>query len=109
MKVYVDANPNMVAYVTEGRKVMFTSPLDTPHTNNEAEYEAVIAAIRNNDGDLEILSDSQLVVKQLNFEYSIKSDSLRRFATTVHDLCKGRNITFTWTPRGKNPAGKFLG
>lgn len=79
-------------------------------TNNEAEYMAVIQALRDNPGeDVDIMSDSELMVNQLNQEYAIKEDRLRRLAEEVWSLCEGRSVTFTWVPREKNKAGKILG
>ncbi|HLC59369.1 MAG TPA: RNase H family protein [archaeon] len=79
-------------------------------TNNEAEYLAVIAALEENkESEINILSDSQLMVKQLKQEYAIKEDRLRELAQKVWSLSEGRKITFTWIPREKNRAGKVLG
>jgi len=51
---------------------------DTEYTNNFAEYQAVIVAVRNikkrfadKQIDLRLRSDSELVIKQLNGEYSV--------------------------------------
>lgn len=79
-------------------------------TNNEAEYMAVIMALRENkDNNIQMQSDSQLVVNQLNRDYKIKEDRLRKLAEQVWELCEGRNVVFIWIPREKNKAGKILG
>ena len=79
-------------------------------TNNEAEYLGVIAALKENSGtDIHIHSDSQLIVNQLNHEYAIKEERLRKLAEEVWKLAEGRNVTFSWLPREKNKAGKVLG
>lgn len=79
-------------------------------TNNESEYLAVIAALKENkESNIQIQSDSQLIVNQLNKNYKIKEDRLKKLAEQVWGLCKGKNITFAWIPREKNKAGHVLG
>lgn len=79
-------------------------------TSNEAEFLAVIQALKENPGgDIEIFSDSELMVNQLNQTYAIKEDRLRKLAEEVWKLCEERNVSFAWVPRGKNKAGKVLG
>ena len=50
-------------------------------TNNIAEYSALLAgmeaAAKLNATELEILSDSELLVKQMNGEYRVKNEGLR--------------------------------
>lgn len=81
-------------------------------TNNEAEYLAIYSALSAaEDKDVEILSDSDLAVNQLNRKYHIKKDSLRKLFDKIQDLInkKGLNVKFVWVPREKNKAGKYLG
>ena len=50
-------------------------------TNNVAEYSALIAglekAVELGIGELEVFSDSELMVKQMRGEYKVKNDALR--------------------------------
>ncbi|MBU5537280.1 MAG: reverse transcriptase-like protein [Candidatus Aenigmatarchaeota archaeon] len=79
-------------------------------TNNEGEYLAIIAALKENtEKNISIYSDSQLVVNQLNHEFAIKNDKLRDLAQEIWKLSEDRNIHFYWIPRNKNKAGKVLG
>lgn len=79
-------------------------------TNNEAEFMAVVQALTDiPNEDIDVFSDSQLMVRQLTHEYAIKEDRLRKLAEKVWSLCEGRNVTFTWIPREENKAGKILG
>ena len=117
MKVFVDANPTTTCYVViplDGRKVTIIKELDKKHTNNEAEYLAVMSAMEDLNGDLEIYSDSQLVVNQLNHIWGIKEPRLRELAARVWHLDSHRNIssehtTYNWVSRKNNLAGKVLG
>jgi ribonuclease HI len=81
-------------------------------TSNEAEYLAVHSALqRAKSKDIEILSDSKLVVNQLNREWHIKDDRMRALFDKVQDIVKDRRltVTFKWIRRSENPAGKYLG
>ena len=107
MKIYTDSNPKTIAYISDKSFVKDITSLSL--TSNEAEYEAVLQALHDNIGDVDILSDSQLVVNQLNHKYNIREDRLRTLALKVWKLCEGRKVTFTWIPRKENLAGRLLG
>ncbi len=53
-------------------------------TNNVAEYSALIAgleqAIELGLGEIEVVSDSELMVKQMRREYKVKNEALRELA-----------------------------
>lgn len=65
-------------------------------TNNEAEYKALIFALKKLKAlygkdkakkmDIEILSDSQLLVKQMKGEYKIKEDKIKELFLTAWNL-----------------------
>ena len=81
-------------------------------TNNEAEYHAVIAALSNAkitsiNESIDICSDSQLIINQLNRRWNIKEDHLRKLAEQVWLLCKDLKVRFFWV--SNNMAGKVLG
>ena len=79
-------------------------------TNNEAEYHGVIAALTQiKEKSITIVSDSQLVVNQLNKNYKIKEPRLKKLAEQIWKLCKSREIKFKWVRREKNFAGHILG
>lgn len=78
-------------------------------TNNTAEYRAVIEAIvyahEDDSNQYEILTDSQLVVKQLNGEWQVKSEKLRSWYDNAKDLlidCP--HITIGWVKGTENRA-----
>lgn len=69
-------------------------------TNNEAEYEAVIAGLDAAKDlgavQIEIRADSELVVKQLNGEYRVKSPNLK----PLHARARSALADFEdWTAR----------
>jgi probable phosphoglycerate mutase len=76
-------------------------------TNNVAEYSALIAglekAVELHVGELEVVSDSELMVKQMRGEYKVKNEALRalslRAATLARELGK---VTYTAVRREHN-------
>ena len=77
------------------------------HTNNYAEYTALIVALeraaRMELKNIKCFLDSELVVKQLNGLYKIREESLKPLAAKVLALTNNfKSITFTHVHRGKN-------
>ncbi len=81
-------------------------------TNNQAEYRAIKSALEAVPAGavVEILSDAQIVICQLNGEYRVHDPSLWVLKAELMHLAhlKGLRVTFTWLPRGQNRAGKLL-
>jgi ribonuclease HI len=76
-------------------------------TNNQAEYWAIIAALeetaRLGAGAVDIKSDSELVVEQLNGRYRVKKASLRPLYQKVVQLIGSlESFTITHIPREQN-------
>lgn len=75
-------------------------------TNNEAEYEAIIAlmesAIEAGAPSVQIFGDSQLVVNQLNGTWAVRSASLHSYWFRAVDLMRKSNATISWIPREQN-------
>lgn len=68
-------------------------------TNNQAEYEALIAALKKakdlNINELKVYLDSELIVKQINREYKVKDKDLAKLFMQVHNLSINfENISF---------------
>lgn len=66
-------------------------------TNNEAEYNAIISALnwisKNlNNEDIEIISDSELVIKQINGEYKVKKEHLFKLYLEVMRIIEKNSI-----------------
>lgn len=95
----------------EGKgQIRLETPTDTGQTgtNNLAEYTAAIRALeylrsRGYRGPVEVLGDSQLVVRQVNGEYAVKAPHLVGLHERVRALARDfERITFTWVPRESN-------
>ena len=76
-------------------------------TNNEAEYEAIIAALQQAKSlkaeEVEIISDSELVVKQCRGEYKVKDAELAQLFIKIWNLRQGfKKVSFNHVLRTSN-------
>ena len=76
-------------------------------TNNQAEYKAVIAAIKKARElgalELEFFLDSELVVKQLNREYKVKNKELAPlFVVIYNEILNFKKVIFKHIRRELN-------
>ncbi len=82
-------------------------------TNNDAEYKAIIFAMKKfkalfgkaiaETSDVEIRADSELVVKQLNGEYRLVDPKIQQFFIEIWNLkFDFKSIKFRHIPREKN-------
>ena len=82
-------------------------------TNNQAEYLAIITALKNfqnSSKQIVIFSDSKNTVNQLNHEFAINNEQLRTLAQEAWLLIpKISDLQIKWIPRKENLAGKMLG
>ena len=76
-------------------------------TNNVAEYRALLAglasAVERGVDELEVVSDSELLVRQMRGEYKVKNETLRELVDEAHSLA-GRvgRVRFTAVRREHN-------
>lgn len=82
-------------------------------TNNEAEYEAYIFGLKKiaqligkekaKKSEIEIRSDSELLVNQLNGKYKIKDERMAKYFIEVWNLkLDFKNVYFVHIPREEN-------
>ena len=115
ISVYVDGsggtNSGFGFFVKETGESFYEKKPDI--TNNQAEYMAIIAALRKFEGTSEevtIFSDSKNTVNQLNHEFAINNEQLRDLAREAWSIIgKYSQLSIEWVPRNKNLAGKMLG
>jgi ribonuclease HI len=72
-----------------GEKVAELSEYLGHQTNNFAEYSGLLAALRyalEHGGALRVISDSELLVKQIKGQYKVKSPGLRELYDAAQDL-----------------------
>lgn len=80
------------------------------HTNNQAEYLALISALEHvrtySRGKIHCFLDSELVVKQLNGEYKVRDSNLRSLFSKLKSLEKNfEGLKYSHVPRN---TGKLL-
>jgi ribonuclease HI len=95
MRIYCDGsskgNPGLSAYafriVHEGIVCDKAEMLEGTHTNNEAEYYAILRAMQfiDNKNDVTAIfnSDSELIINQLNRIYKVKEPRLRKLRDEI--------------------------
>ncbi len=82
-------------------------------TNNVAEYKAMVFGLKKAkhllggekaaETDIEIRSDSQLLVSQLKGEYKVKEEELFQYFIEMWNLRQDfKSVSFTHIPREKN-------
>jgi len=88
-------------------------------TNNDAEYQAVIFALKKfkalfgkelaKKSEIEIRSDSELMVKQLNAEYKVLEENIQKLFLEIWNLkFDFGKIKFKLIPREKNREADLL-
>ena len=88
-------------------------------TNNEAEYKALIFALKKikqllgkskvKNVNIECYLDSELVVKQLNHKYKIIEENIQKnFITTWNSSIGFKSVKYFYIPRAKNREADHL-
>lgn len=88
-------------------------------TNNEAEYQAVIYALKKfkavfgkkiaEVSEVEVRSDSELLVNQMNGKYKLENEKIQKFFIEIWNLkIDFANVKFTAIPREKNKEADAL-
>ncbi len=101
------ASIGAVVYNVSGEEVHTVSRRLGRATNNEAEYQAVIAgleaALGLGGGSVDLRMDSQLIVRQLEFRYRVRNARLRPFFERVVELRRQfESFKVTHVPREQN-------
>ena len=85
--IYTDGSSNrragVVIQTPQGDKIQCMIRLDFPTTNNEAEYEALVAGLdlakATGAENIVVHCDSQVVTSQINDDYECKNDRMKRY------------------------------
>jgi len=122
LKIYTDGgargNPGPAAYgvvITdeEGKVLGKYSKYLGETTNNQAEYQAIHSALTKakemEARQVELFSDSELIVNQLNQKYKIKNEDLGKWFLKIWNLKQGiGKVSFKHIPREKNKEADLL-
>ena len=82
-------------------------------TNNVAEYRGLVAglamAVDLSVLDVEVVSDSELLVKQMRGEYKVKNEALRELSTQAASLARRLDtVAYTHVKRAHNELADSL-
>lgn len=89
-------------------------PFSEHATNNVAEYVAAIRALewlakQAYPGDVVLLGDSQLVIRQMQGEYQVRAEHLKAYHEHLNQLARRfRRVDFRWVPREQNERADTL-
>jgi len=113
-KLYVDGSSNdngsgagLVLHTPEGHKVTAAIRFEFTASNNEAEYEALLAGLRLADHlkaeSVDIFSDSQLIVNQVKGQYQTRDEKMAAYLKKVKEaLGKFTAFEIQQVPRAEN-------
>ncbi len=112
LKIYTDGasrgnpGPSAIAFifVIDESSIFQMNEFVGKQTNNQAEYQAIIKALleahKITQGDIEVFSDSELVIKQINGDYQVKNIHLLKLSQEVTHWKKFfQKVSFTHVPR----------
>ena len=86
--------------------------LDFPTTNNEAEYEALVARLdlakAAGAGNLIVHCDSQVIMSQINGEYECRSERMKKYLEEIKNRIDSLEVKFVQIPRKENEGADCL-
>ena len=96
----------MVIQTPEGDKIECMIRLDFPTTNNEAEYEALVAGLylakAASAENVVVHCYSQVVISQVNGGYECKNKRMKRYLEEVKNWISSIEVKFVQIPREEN-------
>ena len=102
----------VVIQTPEGDKIECIIRLDFPTTNNEAEYEALVAGLdlaRAADAENMIMHcDSQVIISQINGDYECRNERMKKYLEEVKSRISGLEVKFIQIPREENECADRL-
>ncbi|XP_061359497.1 uncharacterized protein LOC133303590 [Gastrolobium bilobum] len=119
-KVYVDGSSNnkesgagIILESPEGVTIEHSLNLGFPTSNNQAEYEALIAGLiqakEHGARRVKIFSDSQLMTSQIEGKYQAKGPLLMKYLNKVQEMMADFDeVQVTHIPRGGNSRADIL-
>ncbi|HNY04249.1 MAG TPA: ribonuclease HI family protein [Candidatus Woesebacteria bacterium] len=122
IKVFTDGgargNPGIAGYgiyiEDENKKTLFEeAKFLGVKTNNEAEYLGLIGALtwigeNKIESEIEINSDSQLLVRQMQGKYKVKAENLKKLWLIAQNLSKNKKVIYKEIKRESNSRADAL-
>ncbi|XP_061345883.1 uncharacterized protein LOC133291613 [Gastrolobium bilobum] len=119
-RVYVDGSSNdkgsgagIILESLEGVAIEHSLNRSFPTSNNQAEYEALIAGLmqakEHGKKKVKVFSDSQLVTSQIEGKYQAKGPLLMKYLNKVREImAEFEEVKVTHIPRGENSRADIL-
>ncbi len=96
----------IIVYDEDFREVTRFSEHVGVRTNNEAEYlalkKSLEIALKLSADEVELYSDSELLVRQINREYHVRNEKLSRLYREIQDLTKNIKVKMIHVSREEN-------
>ncbi|XP_064953720.1 uncharacterized protein LOC135635929 [Musa acuminata AAA Group] len=107
------AGAGLVLVTPDGRSIERSFRFGFRATNNEAEYEALLAGLRlaleMRVTDIRVITDSQLVARQLDGEYEARDSTMAKYLAQVKNLAtKFIHFELSNVPRSENQRADTL-
>ena len=87
--------------------------LDFPTTNNEAEYEALVAGLDlakvAGDENMIIHCNSKVITSQINGDYECRNERMKKYLEEVKGQTSGLEVKFIQIPREENECADQIG
>ncbi|XP_050241069.1 uncharacterized protein LOC126689965 [Quercus robur] len=117
--IYTDGSLNrraggasVVIQTLEGDKIECKIRLDFPTTNNETEYETLVAGLdlakAAGAENVVVHCDSQVVTNRINGGYKCKNERMKRYLEEVKNQISSLEVRFFQIPRGENECADRL-
>ena len=88
----------MVIQTSERDKIECMIQLDFPMTNNEAEYEALVARLdlvkATGVENMIVHCDSQVIMSQINGDYECKNERMKKYLEEVKNRISSLEVKF---------------
>lgn len=101
-----------IAVYKGGKLVKKISEYIGKGTNNIAEYTAVLRALelakKEGENEVEIRSDSELLIRQMNGIYKIKMPHLKELKAKIDIISREIKTIYKWVPRNQNQLADLL-
>ena len=103
---------DVVIKTPEGDKIECMIRLDFPTTNNEAEYEALVAGLNLAKAvgveNMIIHCDSQVITSQINGDYECRNERMKKYLEEVKNQISSLEVKFIQIPREENECADRL-
>ena len=102
----------MVMQTPEGEKIECMIRLDFPATNNEAEYEALVAGLdlakAAGAENMIMHCDSQVITSQINNDYECRNERMKKYLEEVKSRISSLEVKFIQILREENECADHL-